>query len=209
MQSNGIIFVLSAPSGTGKTTICRMLKKKLPDLQFSISHTTRKPRDQENPGEDYHFITQKDFERKIERNEFLEWAKVFKHYYGTTFNSVDHHRQNGENIIIEIDVQGAKSLKKLNYEAVFIFMLPPSLKELETRLIKRGTESKYIIMDRMETSKNEVAQLTLYDYVLTNFDAEETTNNLISIIKAEQFRKKRYLPTSPDIKTLINGEENN
>ena len=208
MRSNGIIFVLSAPSGAGKTTICRLLKQKLPDLKFSVSHTTRKVRNGETEGIDYHFIQQKEFEKKIKRGDFLEWAKVFKHYYGTACESVDRHRRNGEDILIELDVQGAQSLRDINYKAVFIFMMPPSLKELETRLNKRSTESASKIRDRIEVSKKEVQQLALYDYILTNFDAEETTENLLSVIRAEHFRKELYQPPSPDLRNLIDSRVN-
>ena len=201
MQSNGIIFILSAPSGTGKTTICKLLKQKLPDLKFSISHTTREPRDGEADGTDYHFISQKEFEEKITRGEFLEWAKVHEKCYGTTFESADRHHQNGEDVLIELDVQGAQSLRDINYKAVFIFMMPPSLEELKTRLNKRGTESASKIQDRLETSKKEMQQSPLYDYILTNIDTEETTNNLISIITAEHSRKERYKPSSLTSKT--------
>ena len=208
MQSNGIIFILSAPSGTGKTTICKLLKQKLPDLKFSISHTTREPRDGEADGTDYHFISQKEFEEKIAHGEFLEWAKVHKKYYGTTFESADRHRKNGDDVLIELDVQGAQSLRDINYKAVFIFMMPPSLEELKTRLNKRGTESASKIQDRLETSKKEMRQSLLYDYILTNIDTEETTNNLISIITAEHSRKERYKPSSPDFKNLMNHKVN-
>ena len=209
MQSIGIIFILSAPSGAGKTTVCKLLKQKLPNLQFSISHTSRKPRAGEVEGTDYHFITQKEFEKKIDAGEFLEWAKVFKNYYGTASESVDRHLIKGEDVLIELDVQGAQSLRNINYKAVFIFMMPPSLKELEARLNKRGTESADKIQDRLEVSKKEIQQSILYDYILTNFEKIETTNNLQSIITAEQLRKERHQPSSADIKILIdNGEIN-
>ena len=208
MKSNGIVFVLSAPSGTGKTSACRLLKQKLPELKFSVSHTTREARNGETEGVDYYFIPQKDFEKKIKRGEFLEWAKVSKHYYGTAFESVDRHRRNGEDLLIELDVQGAQSLRGINYKAVFIFMMPPSLRELEARLNKRGTESEGTIRARMEVSKKEVQQLTLYDYILTNFEAEETAENLLSIIRAERCRKELYQPTSPDLGNLLDNRVN-
>jgi len=209
MQSNGIIFILSAPSGAGKTTVCKLLKQKLPNLKFSISHTSREPRAGEVEGTDYHFITQEEFEKKIKDGEFLEWAKVFKNYYGTASESVDQHLIKGEDVLIELDVQGAQSLRNINYKAVFIFMMPPSLKELEARLNKRDTEPADKIQDRMKVSKKEIQQSMLYDYILTNIEKEETTNNLQSIITAEQLRKERHQPSSADIKTLIdNGEIN-
>ena len=206
MQSNGIIFILSAPSGTGKTTICKLLTQKLPDLKFSISHTTREPRNGEAEGTDYHFISKKEFEEKIERGEFLEWAKVFKNYYGTALESVDRHHLNGDDVLIELDVQGAQSLRDIHYKAVFIFMMPPSLEVLETRLKNRETESASIIQERLKISEKEMRLSPLYDYILTNVDAEETTDHLLSIITAEHFRKEHYNPSSPDLDNLINNE---
>jgi len=209
MESKGIIFILSAPSGTGKTTVCQLLKHKLPNLKLSISHTTREPREGETEDKDYHFISQKKFEKKIQNKEFLEWAKVFNNYYGTTSESISQHLNKGEDVLIELDVQGAQSLRKINYKAVFIFIMPPSLKELEVRLNKRGTENANKIQSRLEVSKKEIQQSILYDYILTNIDVEETADNLQSIITGEQFRKERYQPSSPDIKALIVGRESN
>ena len=209
MESKGIIFILSAPSGTGKTTVCQLLKQKLPNLKLSISHTTREPREGETKDKDYHFISQKQFEKKIQNGEFLEWAKVFNNYYGTASESISRHLNKGEDVLIELDVQGAQSLRKINYKAVFIFIMPPSLKELEVRLNKRGTENANKIQYRLEVSKKEIQQSILYDYILTNIDVEETANNLQSIITGEQFRKERYQPSSPDIKALIVGRESN
>ena len=208
MESNGIVFILSAPSGTGKTTICRLLKQRLPELKFSVSHTTRKARNGETEGIDYHFISQTDFEKKIQRGEFLEWAKIHKQYYGTTFDTVDRHRKNGDDILIELDVQGAQSLRNINYKAVFIFMLPPSLKDLEVRLNQRDTETENTIRERMEVGKNEIKQLTLYDYILTNFDVEETVENLLAIIRAERCRIELYQPSSPDLSNLLDNRVN-
>ena len=207
MQSNGIIFILSAPSGTGKTTICKLLTQKLPDLKFSISHTTREPRNGEAEGTDYHFISKKEFEEKIESGEFLEWAKVFKNYYGTASESVDRHHLNGDDVLIELDVQGAQSLRDIHYKAVFIFMMPPSLEALETRLNNRGTEPASTIQERLKISEKEIQLSPLYDYILTNVDAEQTTGHLLAIITAEHLRKERYKPSSPpDLDNLINDE---
>ena len=208
MQPNGITFIISAPSGTGKTTVCKMLKQKLPKLKFSVSHTTREPRDKETDGIDYHFVSENIFEEKIKNDKFIEWAKVYQYYYGTAFESIDSHQKNGDDVLIELDVQGAKSLRKSNYKAIFIFILPPSLKELEIRLRNRNTEPESVIRDRMESSKNEMQQCKLYDYILTNISVEETTENIISVIKAEHLRKELYQPTSLDLKSLIDQMEN-
>ena len=159
-------------------------------------------------GVDYHFISRKDFENKIKCGVFLEWAKIHKQYYGTAFDTVECHRKNGEDVIIEIDVQGARSLRGINYKAIFIFMLPPSLEELGIRLNKRDTESESNIKERMEVGKKEIKQLDLYDYILTNFEIEETSENLLSIIRAEHCRKELYQPTSPDLSDLFKNGAN-
>ncbi|HJN99732.1 MAG TPA: guanylate kinase [Nitrospinaceae bacterium] len=207
MNSKGVVFILSAASGTGKTTTCKLLKQKLPELKFSVSHTTREARCGESEGVDYYFIPQKDFEEKIKRNEFLEWANVHNQYYGTAFETVERHRQNGEDLLIELDVQGAHSLRNINYKAVFIFIMPPSLKELEARLNKRNTEPPEIINDRLEVGKYEIKQFDIYDYILTNDKVEETAENLSSIIRAERCRKEMYQP-SPDLNALLNSKVN-
>ena len=183
-----------------------MLTQKLPDLKFSNSHTTREPPNGEVEGNDYHFTSKKEFEEKIERGEFLEWAKVFKNYYGTAFASVDRHHLNGDDVLIELDVQGAQSLRDIHYKAVFIFIMPPSLEALEIRLKNRGSESTSIIQERLKISEKEMQQSPLYDYILTNVDAEETTDHLLSIITAEHLRKEHYKPSSPDLDNLINDE---
>ena len=206
MQPNGIKFILSAPSGTGKTTICKLLTQKLPTLKFSISHTTREPRNGEVEGTHYHFTSKKEFEKKIEQGEFLEWAKVFKNYYGTAFESVDRHHLNGDDVLIELDVQGAQSLRDTHYKAVFIFIMPPSLEALEARLTIRGTESTSTIQERLKHSAKEIQLSPLYDYILTNVDLEQTTDHILSIIKAEHFRKEYYKPSSPDLIDLTNDE---
>jgi guanylate kinase len=208
MQPNGITFIISAPSGTGKTTVCKMLKQKLPKLKFSVSHTTRKSRDNETDGIDYHFISEKNFEEKIKHDKFIEWAKVYQYYYGTAFESIDNHKKNGDDVLIELDVQGAKSLRKINYKVIFIFILPPSLKELEIRLRNRNTESESSIRDRLKSSENEIQQCKLYDYILTNINVEETTENIVSVIKAEHLRKELYKTTSLDLKNLTDQMEN-
>ena len=121
---------------------------------------------------------------------------------------MDHHRKNGDDILIELDVQGAQSLRNINYKAVFIFMLPPSLKDLEVRLNQRDTETENTIRERMEVGKNEIKQLTLYDYILTNFDVEETVENLLAIIRAERCRIELYQPSSPDLGSLLENRVN-
>ena len=208
-KKRGVLIVISSPSGAGKTTIAKKLVSKKLNIELSVSLTTRKPRSNEIDKVDYHFVSKKFFQTKIKQKHFLEHAKVFDNFYGTGLETIEHHRNKGQNVLVELDVQGAKSLRMINYKAVFIFIMPPSLKELKSRLNKRATESANSIQNRLEESKKEIQQSTQYDYILTNFDAEKTTNNLYSIITAEQFREKRYQPSSPDIRDLIDKKESN
>ena len=202
----GITFIVSAPSGTGKTTTCRMLQEKMPDLKFSISHTTRSPRDGEKEGKDYFFISENEFKEKIAQGAFLEWAKVHNQYYGTAQETITRHRKNGDNIILELDVQGVESLRKMNFSGIFVFILPPSLEELISRLRNRGTENEDSIQKRIEVGKNEIKKYRMYDFVLTNSNVEDTVQKIISIIEVETCRVNRYRPTSPDLGALLNGK---
>jgi guanylate kinase len=206
-EEEGIALVLSAPSGTGKTTLCHRLTELLPDIKFSISHTTRSPREGEIDGEDYFFVSEKEFNEMKERGDFLEWAKIYNHLYGTAYQSVKNSHKKGQDFILELDVQGAKSLHALNYPGVFVFILPPSLEELAARLKNRATESDEKINQRLETGLKEIKQCLSYDYILTNRDIEETVGNLISIIKAEKCRASRFTPPAKDIQSLLDSKE--
>ena len=202
-MSEGFVIILSAPSGTGKTTTCKLLRKKLPDLKIAVSHTTRAIRNGEKDGVDYIFISQNEFEDKIKNNNFLEWARVHNFYYGTSLQSVDETLKNGHNILLEMDVQGVETLLKMKYQGIYILILPPSIKEMEARLNKRGTDSEESIQQRIETGKKEIKKYKMYDYVITNHEVEDTVNAVISILLAERVRVSQYSPTSPDIKELF------
>lgn len=193
-KKEGDVIILSAPSGTGKTTICNMLKVKAPNIQFSISHTSREPREGEQDGVDYHFITEEDFQNKIEDDDFLEWARIHDFYYGTTLEVVNRLKEQGSTQIMELDTQGVESLRTMDFKAVYIFILPPSLKDLEKRLIKRGSEPLHKIKERIEVGKREIMKYTLYDYVVTNMEVDETVSIIQSIIRAEEYRTARFLP---------------
>ena len=205
-MQKGFAIILSAPSGTGKTTIIKLLRESLPDLKFATSHTTRKIRDGEKDGKDYFFTTKKDFEKKIKQNEFLEWAEVHGQYYGTSLTSSEDPLKKGHNNIIELDVQGVKSLRKMEYPGVYIIILPPSIKELERRLRKRGTETEEGIKKRIQNGRTEVKSYKLYDYVLTNNVAEDTANDILSILSTERKKVYHYRPTSLDIEVLLKDE---
>lgn len=203
MAQEGLPIIISAPSGTGKTTLCQTLKKRLPDLSFSVSHTTRPPRENEQDGVDYHFIAKEKFLGMIDHDEFLEWAKVYDNYYGTARKNVEDTLKKGKDLVLELDVQGAKSLLNLKYQGVYIFILPPSMKELEKRLIGRGTELDNQIKQRLEAGKKEIAKKHLYDYVVTNINIDESVDTILSILRAEKNRASRYQPDCPEIRKII------
>ncbi|MBC8286607.1 MAG: guanylate kinase [Nitrospinae bacterium] len=202
----GSALILSAPSGTGKTTTCRLLREKLPDLRIAVSHTTRKIRNGEKDGLDYTFISQKEFEDKIKNNDFLEWAKVHDCYYGTSFQATDTSLKTGHDTLLELDVQGVEALRKMKYQGVYILILPPSIKEMEARLKKRETDSEERIQQRIETGKREIKKYKMYDYVITNHVVEDTVNAILSILQAEKVRVSHYRPASADIEVLLNDE---
>jgi len=199
----GFALILSAPSGTGKTTTCRVLREKLPDLKISVSHTTREIRKGEKEGLDYNFISQQEFDEKIKSKDFLEWAQVHNFYYGTSFQAADTSLEKGHDTLLELDVQGVESLRAMGYEGIYILILPPSIEEMQARLTKRGTDSEDRIRQRVETGKKEIKKYKIYDYVITNYVVEDTVNAILSILQAEKFRATHYQPTSPDIEALL------
>ena len=203
MTQKGLPIIISAPSGSGKTTILRVLKKHLPDLNFSVSHTTRSPRENEQDGVDYHFIAKEKFIGMTDKNEFLEWAKIHDNYYGTAKKNITDTLQKGKDLVLELDVQGVESLRDLKYQGVYIFILPPSMEELEKRLTGRGTESDNQIKQRLEVGKQEIAKSHLYDYAVTNVNVDESVDTILSIIHAEKKRMHHYQPDCPEIRKII------
>ena len=203
MSKAGLPIIISAPSGTGKTTTCKRLKERFPALKIAISHTTRKIRDGELEGVDYYFVSNKEFEAKREENQFLEWAQVHTEYYGTSFETIEKHRQLGFDILLELDVQGVNSLRKMDFEGVYILLLPPSIEEMTKRLRKRGTETEESIETRIKTGKEEIKNYKKYDYIITNFEVEETVESILAIVRAEKSSVIRYVPTSEDIKDIM------
>jgi guanylate kinase len=185
------VFIISAPSGSGKSTLVHRLLASDPGLLFSISYTTRSPRPTETNGVDYNFISRKDFEVRLARGEFLEYAEVFGNYYGTnreTFEMAIHH---GKDLVLDIDVQGARQLKVAIPEAISVFVLPPSRTILEQRLRSRSQDSEEVIERRLRGAAEEVRNYSQYDYVLINRDLEEASARLASIVEAERLRKAR------------------
>ena len=203
MQQEGLPIIISAPSGTGKTRTCKLLKKKLPSLNMVTSHTTRKIRLGELEGIDYHFISKEAFEAKIKKNDFLEWAKVHTNYYGTSFESIEKTQEKGFDILLELDVQGVEALRKMDFEGVFILILPPSLEEMAKRLKNRETDTEESIERRIKTGKEEIKSYKKFDYAITNYEVEQTAESILAIIRAEKLKVFRYIPTSEDIKELL------
>ena len=185
-KKDGIMVILSSPSGAGKTTLVKILSKNK-KFYISISHTTRKPRPNEIADQDYYFVDQNKFEGLIKNEEFLEYAKVFKHFYGTTRTPVIERLEKGENVIFDIDWQGADQIKnkKLNYKLITFFILPPSKKVLFERLSNRDMKDKLIVEERMKEFSRDVLHWINYDYVIINDDLEECYAKINNLIKAE------------------------
>ncbi len=184
-------YIISAPSGSGKTTLVSQLMAKESNLEFSISCTTRNPRGQEEDGKEYYFISREEFEARIADGEFLEWAKVFDHYYGTSRRELARAEAAGKDLVLDIDVQGARQLKEKIAGAVSIFILAPSRAELEQRLRARSEDSGEVIERRLEEAAAEIRNYSAYDYVIVNERVEESARDLRSIIRAERVRRQR------------------
>lgn len=190
-MSKGFLLVISGPSGSGKGTVCKKLLERNKDLVYSISATTRKARKGEIDGVNYFFMDEKTFDEMASRGEFLEYASVHGNKYGTPKKFVVEQVNKGEIVILEIDVQGALQVKKLYDEAVFVFLLPPSMEELKKRILKRGTESKEDMDIRLKNAGDELKLVYEYDYVVVNDSVDEAVENIEAIIKAEKLKVKR------------------
>jgi guanylate kinase len=189
VREKGLVFIVSAPSGAGKTTLLRAVMARLPGLQFSVSHTTRPPRANEREGEDYYFVSPSIFQEMVERDEFLEWAEVSGNRYGTARAAVEGALSSGTDVLLDVDTQGAGSVRRKLDRTVLIFILPPSMKVLEERLINRGLDSPEMIRRRMAGAKKEMQEAHWYDYVIVNEEIEETIEKLRAIIVAERCRQ--------------------
>lgn len=190
-MDSGLLVVISGPSGAGKGTICKRLKEIMKDLKVSVSATTRNPRNGEVDGESYFFLNEEDFIKKLNDDEFLEYAKVYGNYYGTPKKEVFKQLEAGNDIILEIDIQGALQVKKNYPLGVFIFILPPSLNELKNRIEGRGTDSKEVILKRMQSAYDELNYAFEYDYVVLNDEVESAVSKIQCIISAEKSRAIR------------------
>jgi guanylate kinase len=196
----GLIFIISAPSGTGKTTLVREVIRQLPGLQFSVSFTTRLPRSNEKEGEDYHFVSHSVFQRMVEQNDFLEWAEVLGNRYGTPRPDLKKIELDGVDLILDIDTQGAKKVTKEIAQPVLIYLLPPSLKVLRERLIKRGVDSLERIKFRLSNARRDMEEAYGYHYVIVNDSIEDAFEKLKSIIVGERCRRGKNRILEANIK---------
>jgi guanylate kinase len=206
----GILFVVSSPSGGGKGTLIRMARERLTNLAVSISWTTRPPRPGELEARDYHFVSIEEFEAMRARGEFLEWARVHGNLYGTARRTVEAELAEGRDIVLEIDIQGAQSVRRAALEAVFIFILPPSFDVLRERLTGRHTESAEALLVRLRNARGEVAHYRDFDYLILNDDAKRAASELVAIVRAERARRARreemaqqILATFPDPSSIV------
>lgn len=199
-KPTGTLFIISAPSGTGKTSLVMSLLKRMPDARLSISYTTRQIRPGETNGVDYHFVSDEKFQKMVKNDEFLEYAEVFKRFYGTAKHLVETQLYEGFDVILEIDWQGAKQIRKIFPGAVTIFILPPSKKVLRQRILDRKQNTKEDLEYRMHSASSEASHYKEYDYLIVNDQFEQAVSDLESIFRAERFRTKRQKQT---LKTLL------
>ena len=185
------VFIISAPSGSGKSTLVSELMRLVPRLRFSVSYTTRYPRGDERDGVDYFFISRADFEERVARGEFLEHAEVFGNYYGTHISELDRAAAEGYDLVLDIDVQGARQLKERIPAGISIFMLAPSRQILEERLRARSQDSEAVILRRLHDAAGEIRNYSLYDYVLVNREVAASVETLVAIVKATRSRRDR------------------
>lgn len=191
MFKKGNLFVVSAPSGAGKTTLCQRLRELLPDIRFSVSYTTRPPRKGEINDVHYSFVDEEEFRTMISEGEFVEWAEVHGNFYGTSRKRIEDIINSGFDVLLDIDVQGARKIKDKFPQSILIFVLPPSMKALKDRLSKRMTESEDIMKRRLQNAIDEIKEFINYDYVIINDILDEAVKDMSCIIKAERLRTLR------------------
>lgn len=193
MKREGIILIISAPSGAGKTTLCRALMERFPNMKESVSYTTRTPRAGEVHGEDYFFVSRDEFQRMVDSDAFAEWAEVHGNLYGTALATIDEARRNGVDLVLDIDCQGARRLKEQIERCVYIFILPPSMVELRRRLENRSSDTQDVIDQRIERAAEEIREARWYDYIIINDRFETAFEELAAIVVAHGRRTFRML----------------
>jgi guanylate kinase len=192
MKRKGLLLVVSGPSGAGKGTICKEFLQNNKDVKLSISATTRNPREGEVEGVNYFFVTKEKFKYMIDHKELLEHAQIYDNFYGTPKAAILENLENGNDVVLEIEMQGARQIKDVYPEGVFIFILPPSLNELKNRIVGRGTETEEQINKRFGSAFDEICQIENYDYFIVNNDVKTSAQELEHIISAEKNKVHRY-----------------
>jgi guanylate kinase len=195
----GMLIVVSAPSGAGKTSLCHEIRFVLPDLAYSISYTTRQPRPGETNGKDFHFVSEGIFRAMVDRGEFAEWATVHGNLYGTGAKALEQLLTAGLDVLLDIDTQGARQLRARYPEEVYVFVAAPSMRELEQRLRERKSDAPQEIARRMARAREEMMAWREYDYLIINRDLKEAVNDLAAVIQAERCRAKRLSLSLPDL----------
>ncbi|MGL5615655.1 MAG: guanylate kinase [Sarcina sp.] len=206
-QNKGVLIVISGPSGAGKGTICKALLEKHPEIKLSVSATTRMPREGEVDGINYHFLAKETFVKRLDEGDFLEHAEVYGNYYGTPKSNVEAILNQGHDVILEIDIQGALKVKEQSEDGVFIFILPPSMEELKQRIIKRGSETPESLMTRFKSAYQEINYVSKYNYAVVNDTVESAVNKIESVLTAEKCRVDRLKETILDSKEDIIHEQ--
>lgn len=201
-MEKGSFIVVSAPSGTGKSSICQRLFQACPEIKFSVSYTTREPRPGEVHGKDYFFISRKEFQKRIDQGDFAEWTENFGNFYGTSIKTMEEFLAKGATVLLDIEPRGAKKIKQKFHKGTFVFVLPPSHEELLKRLEGRGHESPEVILARYEQAESELKEVFWYDYVIFNDNLETAVNQLISIYIAEGCKISRL---EAKVKNFINS----
>lgn len=204
MSPRNNIFVISAPSGAGKTTLVQLLIEQVPNLYFSISHTTRPPRDNEKEGVDYFFVESIMFQQMIANNEFLEWADVHGYRYGTSKQMLQEAEKERKDVVLDVDVQGAASVRKVLPESITIFIMPPSYESLRERLIQRGTDNDEQIEQRLENAREEIQRYQEYDYIVINEELRTASENLCGIVRSRRCKRELLEDKIQDILKTFN-----
>ncbi|HYU15637.1 MAG TPA: guanylate kinase [Candidatus Acidoferrum sp.] len=199
VKRRGALIVVSAPSGAGKTTLCHEVRQMIPDLFYSVSYTTRVPRPGEVTGKDFHFVTEAEFLEMREREEFAEWAEVHGNHYGTPVTALEGALSRGLDVLLDIDTHGARQLRQRYPESVSVFIMAPSMKELEGRLRERNSDAPTEIARRLTRAREEISAWRQYDYLIINRDVKEAVDQLATVIQAERLRTSRLTLKFPDV----------
>lgn len=196
MGKESLLFIVSAPSGAGKTSLCKEVITLVPDVYFSVSFTTRSPRQHEMRGIDYYFVSLEKFQKMIDSGQLIEWTEIYGNFYGTSKALVEEYRSKGRDLIFDIDPFGARRIKEVYSDSVTIFILPPSNRELEERLVQRGTDDEEVIKQRLNKAREEMEQSNWYQYRIVNDDFKRAVEQLKKIITAERLKRERKVDTS-------------